>query len=270
MHELRRSVRVQFPGSEGRLLAGIVDLPADPPKAFALFAHCFTCSKDLKAIVRISRRLAEHGWGVLRFDFAGLGGSEGPFESTNFSTNLIDLKAAVDFLSSEYEPPRILIGHSFGGAASLASAESLPSILGAVALAAPSDTIHLANLLEKMDPRIATEGLGEVTIGGRTHRILKQMTTDFRSHDLPSFISNLSKPVLILHSPVDETVGFHHAMRIYSLLTQRNDSQPPPADASLVSLQKSDHLLLDPHDIEFAADTIHVWFKRLYVNRGVV
>lgn len=267
MFELRRSQRVQFYGSQGRLLSGIVDQPADPPSAFALFSHCFTCSKDLKAIVRISRRLAEQGIGVLRYDFAGIGDSEGDFSDTNFSTNLIDLQGAAEFLSLNFTPPKLLIGHSFGGAASLAAAESISSVQGVALLAAPSNTSHLADLLERMDPKIATEGIGQVTIGGRNWRIKKQMTENLRSHDLPSRIAHLTKPVLIFHSPEDETVGYEHAMQIFSWLTQRIAHQPNSPGASLISLPGADHLLIkNAADIPLVADTISVWLQRLMAS----
>ncbi len=263
MRELRRSIRVEFAGSEGRTLAGIVDQPVDDPIGFLLFSHCFTCTKDLKAIVRISRRLAEHGWGVLRYDFSGLGNSQGDFADTNFTTNQADLRGAYDFLVRHHHAPVGLIGHSFGGAASLAMAESLDAIRGVVALAAPSDTTHLADLLIRMDPRIETQGEGEVTIGGRSYRILKQMVDDFRKQDLPAKIARLSKPVLILHSLQDETVGYHHALQIFSWVTHRQTDQPASPGASLITLQDSDHLLLNhPSDLPYLGDVIDRWMRR--------
>ncbi len=264
MSELRRSIRVEFHGSENRLLAGILDQPVEPPRGFILFSHCFTCNKDLKAIVRISRRLAEHRWGVLRYDFSGLGNSQGDFSKTNFTTNQVDLLAAADFLKREYAPPCLLIGHSFGGAASMATAERIPSVQGIVSLAAPSDTVHLADLLERMDPRIRTEGQGEVTIGGKSYLVDRQMVDDFRRHDLPALIARLTKPVLIFHSPVDETVGYHHALRIFSLVSQRADSLPASPGASLMTMPGADHLILNHSaDLPFISDTIDRWLVRL-------
>lgn len=264
MHELRRSLRVAFVGSEGRTLSGILDQPIDEPKGLAIFSHCFTCSKDLKAIVRISRRLAEHGWGVLRYDFAGLGSSEGEFASTNFTTNRADLLAAARFLAEHHMAPKLLIGHSFGGAASLSVAGEIPSVLGVVAVAAPSDTQHLADLLVRMDRRIETDGEGVVTIGGIQHRILRQMIDDFRRQDLPRTISQLTKPVLVFHSPDDETLGFDHALRIFSWVMQRSDALPESPGASLIALPGADHLLLkNPADLRMVSDAIHVWLTRL-------
>ncbi len=266
MHELRRSERVTFPGSHGNLLAGIIDLPVATPSNFILFSHCFTCNKDLKAIVRISRRLAEHGWGVLRYDFSGLGNSEGDFSKSNFTTNRADLFAAADFLGNHHLAPTLLIGHSFGGAASLSCAEEIASARGVVCLAAPSDTQHLANLLVRRNPDIERLGVGQVDIGGRLFDIDKQMIDDLRAHDLPAWISRLTKPVQIFHSMVDETLGFEHALRIFSLVSNRGEDQPPSPGATLITLPNSDHLLTNhPADIPFVAESIHVWLKRLIV-----
>jgi uncharacterized protein len=266
MHELRRSERVTFSGSGGNLLAGIIDLPVTTPTDFILFSHCFTCNKDLKAIVRISRRLAEHGWGVLRYDFSGLGNSEGDFSKSNFTTNREDLFAAANFLAKQYLPPTLLIGHSFGGAASLSCAEEIGSVRGVVCLASPSDTQHLANLLVRRNPDIERVGSGQVDIGGRLFDIDKQMVDNLRSHDLPSWISRLTKPVLVFHSMVDETLGYEHALRIFSLVNNRREDQAPSPGASLITLPNSDHLLTNhPADIPFVAEAIHAWLKRLIV-----
>ncbi len=260
----RISERVSFLGGSGFQLAGIVDLPDEEPTATVLFTHCFTCSKDLKAIVRISRGLAEQGYLVLRYDLTGLGGSQGDFSQSNFTTNRADLRAAAQFLMENFKPASFLIGHSFGGACSLSMAEELPSVRGVVSLASPSDTTHLADLLQRMDPKIASQGVGEVTIGGRTYSIAKQMLADFRSFDLPSRLRRLSKPTLLFHSPEDETLGFDHVLRLYSLLTQRaTDDVTPPSPASLICLPGADHLLVNnPADINFVTSMIATWFAR--------
>ncbi len=264
MQELRRSLRVSFPGSEQRVLAGIVDQPVEDARGFLLFSHCFTCTKDLKAIVRISRRLAEHGWGVLRFDFAGLGMSEGDFSTTNFTTNQIDLTCAAQFLEANFQAPKLLIGHSFGGAVSLSMAEQFESVRGVAALAAPSDTTHLADLLLRLDPNIGSLGEGTVTIGGYQHRIRRQMIEDFRQHDLPATVARLTKPAIIFHSPEDETVGYHHAMRLFGWLSQRSEHQPKAPGASLITLHGADHLMLNHSaDVKYVGDSIHVWLTRL-------
>ncbi len=192
---MRRSYRVKFPGGTrtgGRVnqLAGIVDRPAEVAAApVAVFSHCFTCNKDLKVIVRISRALAAAGIAVLRYDMTGLGGSEGHFSKTNFSTNLADLEAAMRFAERELGHVTALIGHSFGGAATLAAASNHANETSAVVtLAAPSDTQHLAELLSRIDPRIEREGVGEVEIGGRRYQVNQQMLSDFRSHELTAMI----------------------------------------------------------------------------------
>ena len=264
----RTSERVSFAGGSGFQLAGIIDLPDAQPKASILFTHCFTCSKDLKAIVRIGRGLAEFGYLVLRYDLTGLGGSEGDFSQTNFTTNRADLRAAAEFLEQNYSAPQFLIGHSFGGACSLSMADELSSVRGILSLASPSDTSHLADLLQRMDPSIVQTGTGEVTIGGRTYQVTKQMLDDFRAFDLPAKLRRLTKPTMLCHSPEDETLRFDHALRLYGLLTQRaGDDNTPPAPTSLVCLPKADHLLVNnPADIPFVTSLAAVWFDRLLSN----
>lgn len=263
---MRRSHRVKFPGGAGHELAGIIDRPGgDTAGPVAVFSHCFTCNKDLKAIVRIARGLAERGITVLRFDMTGLGGSEGDFSQTTFSTNVADLAAAVEFAGGEVGPVTALIGHSFGGAASLAAAgraSEWPALkhLGAVVtLAAPSDTTHLAKLLSQMDPAIEREGSGSVTIGGRDWKIDRAMLEDFRQHDLPALVSQIRVPTLLLHSPVDETVGYDHALRLQSLVLGAEGDQT----ASVMSLHQADHLLADePADLAFVTSTIAAFLQR--------
>lgn len=260
----KRSERVSFTGGQGFELAGILDQPHGEPKAFLLFTHCFTCNKDLKAIVRISRGLAARGFAVLRYDLTGLGGSQGDFSLTNFSTNGQDLLAAHNFLATNFEAPRFLIGHSFGGACSLSMAESLVSVLGVASLASPSDTAHLAKLLNKMDPEILVKGLGNVSIGGRDYAIRKQMLEDFEMHDLPAMLRQLTKPTLLFHSPEDETLGFEHVLRLFSFLTQRSGDDPEPSPASLICLPKADHLFTrNPADIELVVSVMTSWFERI-------
>lgn len=259
---LRHSHRVRFPGHGGHTLTGILELPGTEVRAWIVFSHCFTCNKDLKVMVRIARGLAQRGWGILRYDFAGLGGSEGIFADTNFSTNCEDLRRAVEFLGKEYHSPRFLFGLSFGGAASLAMADSLPSIAGVITLAAPSDTGHLAELLESMNPQIASQGRGEVVIGGFTHTITRQMLEDFRRHDLPAQVRSIRKPLLLFHSPEDETVSYHHALVNTGLV-----SYPGIASGlcprSLITLPGSNHLLTNSErDLELVVRVIDAWCDR--------
>jgi len=266
--ESRRSRRVRFPGGNGFDLAGIVDLPTAKPHALpvVVFSHCFTCNKDLKAIVRIGRALAGEGIAVLRYDMTGLGNSDGDFSHTNFTTNIADLHAAINFATTELGPVTGLLGHSFGGAASLATAGDatrLPQSIRAVAsLAAPSDTQHLATLMVQMNPAIENEGAGEVEIGGRRWMIRRQMLDDFRSHHLDRLISKISLPLMLLHSPVDRTVGFDHALRIMQLASVHRDGSQPPA-VSLVALDGADHLLAEnPDDLGYVAGLLASFFWR--------
>ena len=266
----RTSRRVQFMGGNGFNLAGIVDSATpqgDAPSPIVVFSHCFTCNKDLKAIVRISRALAVLGVTVLRYDMTGLGGSDGDFSWTNFSTNVADLRAAIRFANDELGPVTGLVGHSFGGAASLAvagSPEFLESttIAAVATLAAPSDTQHLADLMERRNPKIAKEGSGEVEIGGRSWMIRREMTADFRGHRLSDQITRLQKPLMIFHSPADETVDFDQAMRIYQLASLRPTGLTPPP-VSLICLEGSDHLLAtQPEDLHYVTALLAAFFKR--------
>lgn len=262
----RQSYRVRFPGGAGDELAGIIDRPRDQGTGQVLvFSHCFTCSKDLKSIVRIARAMAEEGIAVLRFDMTGLGDSHGDFSATSFSTNLVDLAAAIRFAVSELGPVTALMGHSFGGAASLATAggaagdAARASLRAVVTLAAPSDTGHLAELLARMDPAIERDGLGEVTIGGRAWPIRREMLDDFRKHDLPARIAEIDVPTLLFHSPDDETVSYEHATQ----LLRRLQSSPGGRQASLVTLSGADHLLVeDPRDLQFVAGTAANFLRR--------
>lgn len=273
----RRSHRVQFAGGSGHRLVGIVDSPvradadeehpSDSPTV--LFSHCFTCNKYLKAIVRISRQLAARGATVLRYDMTGLGGSEGDFAATNFESNVADLLAAARYARETLGAPSLLVGHSLGGAASLAAAAQgsaeLEGLCGVATLAAPSDTRHLAELLVRMDRRVETEGRGEVTIGGRQWETRPQLIESLRRFDLPGHISRLRVPLLLFHAPGDATVGFEHALRIMGLVAGGVASAAPePPPVSLLALPGADHLLVTHDaDIVFVADAIAVWLQRL-------
>ncbi|MCM2371335.1 alpha/beta hydrolase family protein [Aporhodopirellula aestuarii] len=278
----RRSYRVRFEGGCGFALAGIIDRPVRPVSdkpslestavPVVVFSHCFTCNKDLKAITRISRSLAEAGIAVLRYDMTGLGGSEGDFADTNFSTNLADLSAAITFATESIGTVTGLIGHSFGGAASLAIAAGMPGhvhkpiadsvrekIAAIVSIAAPSDTQHLAELLTRMNPEIEHSGRGDVVIGGRTWTIPRKMVEDFRSHQLADHLNRIRSRVLAFHSPVDQTLGYDHALRIASLV-EDEDGLP---GCSLITLSGADHLLVNhPGDAEYVANVTADFLKR--------
>tara|TARA_R110002049_G_scaffold185580_3_gene353812 strand:+ start:35188 stop:35808 length:621 start_codon:yes stop_codon:yes gene_type:complete len=204
--------------------------------------------------------LAESGIAVLRFDMTGLGGSDGDFSLTNFSTNQSDLKSAIAFAESELGPVATLMGHSFGGAASLAVASEMDSLSSVVTLAAPSDTVHLAHLLSRMNPEIEKAGQGTVTIGGIDWQIRREMLEDFRTHDLPEKISRINARVLIFHSPTDATVGYDHALRIAGLI-QGSESATSPA--SLVTLHDADHLLASRNeDLIYVANSTAAFVHR--------
>ncbi len=242
-------------------LAGVLEIPKTGSVASAVFAHCFTCSKDLKAIVRVSRQLADLRILTLRFDFRGIGHSQGEFADSNFETNVSDLNAAIEWLAESHRPPGLLIGHSLGGAAAMsvaaqAAAESGPlAELAALAtLAAPSCTAHLAEFLLSQNSRIAATGQGEVVIGGRAWPITMQLIESLRQRDLAAEIQKIRVPHLILHSPEDKTVAFQHA---HTLLQQSGGL------TSLVSLDGADHLLVNQkHDVTFVAQMIAAWANR--------
>lgn len=260
------SHRVEFDSGRGHSLAGILDLPggsdaadhnATQPAGNLVFSHCFTCSKDLKAIVRISRRLAVAGFAVLRFDMSGLGNSGGDFSRTHFSTNLLDLDQAVTWMRSERGDVHGLIGHSFGGIASMVYASRHAGLAAIATIGAPSDTSHLADLLLRMNPAIGRDGAGTVVIGGRTWTIRQAMIDDFREHQAADEIAKLNCPTLILHSTRDGTVSFDHAIRIESLIRGN-----PRGRVSVIELDPADHLLTRDGDPEYVADCIAAFVGR--------
>ena len=255
------SQRVSWTNPAGVTLAGVLELPDEAPIGHAVFAHCFTCSKDLKAIVRVSRHLASLGFAVLRFDFTGIGNSGGRFEQSNFETNVVDLKSAIDWLAQHHAPPGLIIGHSLGGAAAMALAAEfsqatdgpLKEITCLATLAAPSDTVHLGNFLLSQSDSITSAGQGQINIGGREWTITQQLIDSLRGRDLPAEIATIRLPHLILHSPDDQTVKWQHAMTLL-------DSGPLK---SLVTLDGADHLLIKQRqDVTFVAEQIAVWAKR--------
>lgn len=251
---MMRSEKMRFPGALGAELVARLERPDDEPRAYALFAHCFTCSKDLKAVSRISRGLIERGIGVLRFDFTGLGESEGEFAATNFSTNLQDLLAAVELLRREFRAPELLIGHSLGGAAVLAVAADVPEAVAVATIGAPSDTQHLRETLIDQAPELTRQGEAEVTLAGRRFRIRRQLLDDLDQERVIAAVRTLRKPLLVLHSPVDQVVGIDHARRLYEAAHHPK---------SFVSLDQADHLLLDdPADARYVADILAGWSSR--------
>jgi alpha/beta superfamily hydrolase len=246
--------RLFFESTTGASLAARLDTPDDgEPSAYALFAHCFTCNKNYKAMAHISRALAEAGIAVLRFDFTGLGESEGDFADTNFSSNVADLVAAAEFLKSEFEAPKILIGHSLGGAAVLQAAGRIPSSELVVTIAAPSDTSHLARRLADRKPDLEARGEAEITIAGRTFTLKQQLLDDLEGTRMQETIRDLKRAILIFHSPGDETVGIDNAIQIF-----QSAGQPK----SFVSLAGADHLLSNPSDSRYVGSVIAAWARR--------
>jgi len=248
-----RSDKVEFPGALGAQLAGRLDWPLGPPRAFALFAHCFTCSKDVLASARISQGLAARGIAVLRFDFTGLGHSGGEFASTNFSSSVQDLLAAVEFLRAQHRAPRILIGHSLGGAAVLAAAGRVPECVAVATVGAPYDPRHVTHLLGADAERIAASGEAEVTLAGRRFTVRKQFLDDIAGQSLHAAVHGLRRALLILHSPVDEIVGVDHARRIYEAALHPK---------SFVSLDDADHLLTRREDAVYVTEVLAAWASR--------
>ena len=249
-----RTERVRFPGAHGHQLAGRLELPSGATRVAVLMAHCFTCSKDLRAAGWISRHLVAEGIATLRFDFAGIGDSEGDFESTNFSTNLDDLAAAAAWLRQEGLPARILLGHSLGGAAVLAAAPKLPESRLVVTVAAPSTTSRFrAKLLERL-PALQTGDTAEILLGGHRFRITSQLLDDLSEHRLEQAVTALDRELLVVHSPRDETVPFAEGERIFAA------ARPPK---SFLCLPEADHLLLaDPGDARQVAAWIAAWVTR--------
>ena len=245
--------RFQFTGSEGQQLAAALDTPEGGIRAYALFAHCFTCGKDVLAASRIAVALAAKGIAVLRFDFTGLGSSEGDFANSTFSSNVADLVRAADHLRETRGVPAILIGHSLGGAAVLAAADRIPDAKAVVTIAAPSDPSHVTNFFRDKIEDIRQQGKVEVSLAGRPFSIKREFLDDIAEHSLTSHIAKLHKALLIMHSPTDDTVSIDNATKIF--VTARHPK-------SFVSLSGADHLLTDRGDAAYVADMIAAWASR--------
>jgi uncharacterized OsmC-like protein/alpha/beta superfamily hydrolase len=248
-----RSEKVTFTNIDGERLAARLDLPDGPAHAFALFAHCFTCSKDNFAAARVSRALADRGLAVLRFDFTGLGASDGEFANTNFSSNIGDLVRAADLLRREYAAPKILIGHSLGGAAVLAAAGQVPEAVAVATIAAPFEPTHVARHLAPARAEIEARGEAEVVFAGRTFRIKKQFLDDIAAHKLSDHIARLKKALLVFHAPRDEVVGIENAAHIFTAARHPK---------SFISLDDADHLLSRRADAIYVAEVLAAWASR--------
>jgi putative redox protein len=252
------SEKLTFTGADGAELAARLDLPAEAPRAYALFAHCFTCTKDIFAAARIASGLAEQGIAVLRFDFTGLGHSEGEFANTNFSSNVADLVCAADYLRKTREAPKVLIGHSLGGAAVLAAAPRVPEAVAVATIGAPADPAHVRHLFQAARPEIEAKGEAEVLLAGRSFRIRKQFLEDIEKHKLAGTLAELRKALLVFHAPRDATVGIENAGEIFTAAKHPK---------SFVSLDDADHLLSRREDAVYVATVLTAWATR-YLGLG--
>jgi putative redox protein len=245
--------KFQFTGAEGQQLAAALDMPEREPVAYALFAHCFTCGKDVLAARRIALALAAKGIAVLRFDFTGLGSSEGDFANSTFSSNVADLVRAADHLRETRMAPSLLIGHSLGGAAILAAAGQIPEAKAVVTIAAPSDPAHVTGLFKDRIEDIRKHGKVEVQLAGRPFQISSEFLDDIAEHGLMDHVAKLHKALLIMQSPTDDTVGIDNATRIFIAAKHPK---------SFVSLAGADHLLSGRRDAAYVADVIAAWAER--------
>ena len=250
---------LRFPGSTGAALSGLLDLPGGtPPVAYALFAHCFTGSKAWPAMREIARALTAQGLGVLRFDFTGLGESEGDFSRTNLTSNADDLVAAARFLQANYAAPEILLGHSLGGAAVLQAASRIPAASAVATIGAPAEPEHVLHLVADDMDEIERHGAAEVILAGRRFTIRKQFLDDLEAIPMRATIAGLGRPLLIFHSPVDEIVGVENAAQIF---------QAARHPKSFVSLDDADHLLTRAADARYVGSVLAAWARR-YIDAG--
>jgi putative redox protein len=245
--------RFDFVNRNGKTLSGQLELPSAKPIAYALFAHCFTCSKNVKAASQVSRRLAENGFAVLRFDFTGLGNSEGDFANSDFSSNVTDLADAADALRERQKPPSLLVGHSLGGAAALIAAGDIASVRAVATIGAPSEPAHVEHLISKTTVRTNPDGSTTIKLGGRELRIGKQFVDDLNSHRIASVLPKSGKPLLIFHSPVDSVVSIDNARELY---------QSAKHPKSFISVDGADHMLSNPDDADYVASSLATWAAR--------
>ncbi|MBQ0757258.1 MAG: OsmC family protein [Amphritea sp.] len=255
-----KTERLEFTGHDGSLLAARLDLPVGKPAAYALFAHCFTCSKDIQAAKRIAQRLASLGIAVLRFDFTGLGHSQGEFANTGFSSNMQDLLEAVSFLREHYSAPQLLIGHSLGGAAVLAMAGQVPETKAVVTIGAPADPKHVLHNFGDQIDEICTEGEADVSLAGRAFTIKRQFIEDISAVSLEQAVTGLRKALLVMHAPLDETVDLANAAQLFQMAKHPK---------SFVTLDSADHLLSRFEDADYAAEVISTWAQR-YIDVQVL
>lgn len=253
------SERLTFRGASGDDLAARLELPGGELRGYALFAHCFTCAKDLRAAREISRALAGRGFAVLRFDFTGLGESEGDFADSDFSSNVSDLVAAADFLRAQREAPRLLIGHSLGGAAAIIAAARISEVRAVATIGAPSEAAHVRETLLRANPELEGSEEAEVELAGRRFRIRRELLEDLERQNVEAAVAGLGRPLLVLHAPEDEIVGIEHAERLFATARQPK---------SLVALDGADHLLTGADDARWTGELLARWAGRYADERG--
>ncbi|MGM0636282.1 MAG: alpha/beta fold hydrolase [Bacteroidota bacterium] len=246
--------KITFKNKKGETLAGKIFLPVDrKPHSYAIFAHCFTCSKNLKTVKNISNGLTEEGYAVLGFDFTGLGESEGDFSETDFSHDIEDLIQAADYLKENYQPPNLIIGHSLGGTASIYAAKEIESIKAFVCIASPYQPKHVKHLFKADMDQIEKDGEAEVDVGGRNFKIKKSFLDDLEERSKENFLADIKKSFLVLHSPQDKIVAIENAEKLYK------DAKHPK---SFISLDGANHLLTDKQDSLYAGKVIAGWAMR--------
>jgi putative redox protein len=251
-----KTVKLSIPSRQGHNLNAFLELPANQkPNYYAIFAHCFTCSSSLTAVKNVSRSLAQDGFGVVRFDFTGLGRSGGEFVDSHFSANIEDLMDVHEFMKNEYEAPSLLVGHSLGGAAVLVAASKIDDIKAVATVGAPAHVSHVKHLFSHSEDEIPEKGKVKVNIGGRPFQINKEFMQHLDKTDLPAIVKKLRKPLLIMHAPFDSYVGIENAKKIY-------DAAHHPK--SFVTLDDADHLLMNPKDSKYVGDVIGTWVKRYF------
>lgn len=253
-----QSKNVSFPNADGQTLSGVLDSPDGEARAFALFAHCFTCSKNLKAATNIARAMTDAGVAVLRFDFTGLGQSAGAFEDTSFSSNLTDLLSAVSWLEKHHRAPEILFGHSLGGTAVLQVAAQVPSAVAIATIGSPADPGHVTHMLKGAEEALRDDGVAEVQLGGRPFLIRREFVDDLANHDLSNSIASLRKALLVMHAPLDDIVEIDNASSLFAAAKHPK---------SFVSLDKADHLLSRSEDSRYAGDVLAAWATRYLPER---
>lgn len=245
--------KITFIGKSGQQLAARIDRPKGDVKFYALFAHCFTCTKDIFAAARIAKNLQEQGIALVRFDFTGLGASEGDFANTNFSSNVDDLVAAANFMRREMSAPTLLIGHSLGGTAVLVAANQIPEAKAVVTIGSPADAAHVAHHFQDDYEKIMSDGQIEVCLADRPFTIKKQFIEDIQNAKVKDYVETLKKALLIMHAPLDKTVGIENAATLFSWAKHPK---------SYVSLDDADHLISRKQDAEYAANIIAAWSKK--------